>query len=119
MWSISGTSILFHHVSDIFMPVPHWLTLSSKAKRCKFSNVFKFALLIQGPSHFHIDFRIRLSISANNNQTFPKQQNNPAGIFIGIVLTYTHQFGGSCTLTTLSLPICRLSISLHFRRCSF
>lgn len=76
-------SVLFYQ-SICLSFCQHWAALLTAAFTKSWHLVlsalfFKDALIILGPLHFHIHFRIRLSISKQ-----PTRKEKPAGILVGI-----------------------------------
>ena len=72
----------------------------------------KTGLAILGPLHFHIIFRISLSISEKKK----KRNTHTPGILIGILLNVYTYLGNIAILIVLSLPIHEYGISFHLYR---
>ena len=66
--------------------------VSFEIRKCEFSTIFRIILSILAPLHFHVNFRISLSISAKK----------PVGIFMGIVLSLWINLRSIAILTILS-----------------
>lgn len=84
----------------------HWAALLTAAFTKSWHLVlsalfFKDALIILGPLHFHIHFRIRLSISKQ-----PTRKEKPAGILVGITWNLETSAGRTDIFTTPSAGEC-------------